>query len=269
MKTTIKETIYQLADKVFSGILSKGLTFRSLTSVMLLLTSIFFVTSSLTMDTYTVKKPVVEVAYAKGLPEEEQDIEIPKLESDLEEGIEGSILTFESKEEAGSEGKEEPKDVLTEEEEFVELISPIAVEVAREFKVYPSIIVAQAILESDWGRSELAVNGNNLFGIKGSYEGQSYSKKTMEDDGTGFQYEITANFAKYPTIKESIRGNASLIRNGVSFDGNIYSGAWRENATDYKQATASLVGVYATDINYNQKVNDIIEKYELNALDNL
>lgn len=47
-------------------------------------------------------------------------------------------------------------------------------------KILPSVTVAQAILESARGTSELARNANNLFGIKGNYNGSSYSINTKE-----------------------------------------------------------------------------------------
>lgn len=151
--------------------------------------------------------------------------------------------------------------------DFINKLAPVAIEVASEYNVYPSIVVAQAILESDWGRSSLAVDANNLFGIKGSFEGAYVNHETQEDDGTGFKYTITDKFAKYPTYRESVENNAQLIRNGVSFDAEYYAGAWVENTVSYKDATLALTGTYATDINYNTKVNGVIEDYNLDALD--
>ncbi|MEJ1300404.1 glucosaminidase domain-containing protein [Latilactobacillus sakei] len=43
----------------------------------------------------------------------------------------------------------------------------------KKHQVLPSIIIAQAIIESDWGRSDLATKANNLFGVKGQYQGQA------------------------------------------------------------------------------------------------
>ena len=42
-----------------------------------------------------------------------------------------------------------------------------------------------------------------------------------------------------------------------------YSGTWRGNAQNYKEATAALQGKYATDPNYSKKLNNIIEKWHL------
>lgn len=215
---------------------------------------------------------------------EEEVIEIPILVESKEEGLEGGILTVSSSGVSADEGEVselEQVEVSKKEEviklnlegleeqqvSFIKKIAPGAVEVAKEYSIYPSIILAQSIIESDWGRSPLAVNANNLFGIKGTYNGSYIMHDTKEDDGSGFQYEVTDKFAKYPSYKESIESNAKLIRNGLTWDNEYYSGAWVENTTNYKEATEFLTGTYATDINYNQKVNGVIQEYNLDVLD--
>ena len=142
---------------------------------------------------------------------------------------------------------------------------------AKSYGVNPSVLMAQAALESDWGKSKLAQNDNNYFGIKGSYNGQSASYPTIEETSTGSQYSIVAAFAKYPNIESGMAANASLIRNGPNakgMPGNYYSKAWEENTTSYKDATLALTRTYATDISYNQKLNKIIEDYGLYITDN-
>ena len=142
---------------------------------------------------------------------------------------------------------------------------------AKSYGVNPSVLMAQAALESDWGNSKLAQNENNYFGIKGSYNGQSASYPTVEETSTGSQYSIVAAFAKYPNIESGMAANASLIRNGPNATGmpaNYYSKAWEENTTSYKDATLALTKTYATDVSYNQKLNKIIEDYGLYITDN-
>lgn len=205
-----------------------------------------------------------------------EDVEIPILVNSEEEGLEGSVLTITSSgvsstDKMAGTTQETSKLNLEGLEEhqvsFINKIVPVAIEVAREYNVYPSIVVAQSILESDWGRSPLAVNANNLFGIKGTYNGSFIWHETKEDDGTGFQYKVTDKFAKYPSYKESVESNARLIREGLSWDEGYYSGAWVENTKNYQEATEFLTGTYATDINYNSKVNGVIQEYNLDVLD--
>jgi len=68
---------------------------------------------------------------------------------------------------------------------FIDEIAPIAVTLNQQGQeILPSIIIAQAILESNYGKSELAVNANNLFGMKGRYHGKSVKMPTVEYNGS-------------------------------------------------------------------------------------
>src|SRR5699024_1437365 len=58
-----------------------------------------------------------------------------------------------------------------------------------------------------------------------------------------------------------------LIRGGVSGDPQIYSGAWKSNTSSYKDATSYLTGLYATDTSYADKLNSVIDKYDLTKFD--
>src|SRR5699024_7459237 len=68
--------------------------------------------------------------------------------------------------------------------DFLTYVSPIAEKVAAENNLYTSIMIAQAAHESAWGKSSLATKGNNLFGIKGSYKGNSIVMLTWEETKT-------------------------------------------------------------------------------------
>ena len=117
-------------------------------------------------------------------------------------------------------------------------------------------MVAQATVESAWGQSGLSQEpNNNLFGIKGSYNGQSVNMNTGEY-GNGGYYTTNAGFRKYPSYTESFEDNGALLRNQM---GNYYSGTWVENSNNYAQATQNgLQGKYATDPNYAKTLNSVI-----------
>ena len=106
-------------------------------------------------------------------------------------------------------------------------------------------MIAQAITESGWGKSGLAVNANNLFGMKAdsSWTGETYTTKTREEDKNGKSYYITAAFRKYPSFEQSFEDNGSKLRNGVSWDPLRYKGTWIENASTYASATKALTGL--------------------------
>ncbi|HBI2240794.1 TPA: 1,4-beta-N-acetylmuramoylhydrolase [Listeria monocytogenes] len=151
---------------------------------------------------------------------------------------------------------------------FIQTIQASSSQIAAENDLYASVMIAQAILESAYGTSELGSAPNyNLFGIKGAYSGQSYTKQTLEDDGKGNYYTITAKFRKYPSYHQSLEDYAQVIRKGPSWNPNYYSKVWKSNTTSYKDATKALTGTYATDTAYATKLNDLISRYNLTQYD--
>ncbi|KRL67556.1 glycoside hydrolase family 73 protein [Companilactobacillus versmoldensis] len=150
---------------------------------------------------------------------------------------------------------------------FLSMAVPMAQKAASEYGVYTSVMLAQAILESAWGTSQLATQGNNLFGIKGDYNGSYVSMPTSEWSASQGWYQINANFRKYPSYLESFEDNGNKLRNGLSWDSTYYKGTWKENTSSYKDATAWLQGRYATAPNYDSSLNNLIETYNLTQYD--
>jgi flagellum-specific peptidoglycan hydrolase FlgJ len=153
---------------------------------------------------------------------------------------------------------------------FIAKASGYAKEVAAANNLYASVMIAQAILESGWGTSTLTTQANNMFGIKGSYNGQYVEMATLEDNGSGNYYQILAKFRKYPSLRESFEDNAYVLRNTSFTAGSYYySGAWLSNTTSYTEATAWLQGRYATDTSYASKLNNLIATYNLTQYDSV
>lgn len=150
--------------------------------------------------------------------------------------------------------------------DFINKVAQPVREISRQYNLYGSVMMAQATLESGWGQSALAIEANNYFGIKGTYNGQSVTMRTAEYDANGNIYYINAAFRKYPSAKESMNDNGDLIRNGLSWNHAFYSGAWRENASDYKAAAYGLQGKYATAPTYAQSLISVIESNGYSAL---
>lgn len=144
----------------------------------------------------------------------------------------------------------------TYQQEFLDKAIPAATTASSKYGTYTSVMLAQAAVESAWGQSGLAQEpNNNLFGIKGSYNGQSVNMNTGEY-GNGGYYTTNAGFRKYPSYTESFEDNGALLRNQM---GNYYSGTWVENSNNYAQATQNgLQGKYATDPNYAKTLNSVI-----------
>ncbi|MBO0423378.1 glucosaminidase domain-containing protein [Enterococcus plantarum] len=153
-------------------------------------------------------------------------------------------------------------------EEFVARIGESAREVGLEKDLFGSVMIAQAILESGSGGSELSQEPyNNLFGIKGDYEGQFVTFGTQEDDGSGNLYQVQAAFRKYPTAKESLEDYSKLLTDGIDGSPLFYQGTWKSHSESYKNATEALTGTYATDIQYGEKLNELIQTYNLTQYD--
>lgn len=155
--------------------------------------------------------------------------------------------------------------------DYIESIAPMAIEVANQEgkpTLWPSLMIAQAIHESNFGKSGLAKSPNhNLFGIKGSYQGDSVIMKTWEVIN-GKNVYVDAVFRKYPSYRESFEDYANLMRNGLTWDKNYYSGTWRNNTSSVWEVldNGGLRG-YATDPNYFSKVRQYISQYNLTKYD--
>lgn len=151
---------------------------------------------------------------------------------------------------------------------FIDRIAKDAQTIAWENDLYASVMIAQAILESGSGNSQLASPPNhNLFGIKGNYQGKNVSMLTGEDDGSGKLYMIKASFRAYPSYKESLEDYAHLLTQ--SSMAPFYKGVRKSETSNYQHATAYLTGRYATDTNYAGKLNGLIAAYGLQKYDQL
>lgn len=153
------------------------------------------------------------------------------------------------------------------EQNFLNELSPRAQEIQAEHGILTSITLAQAILESNWGQSDLAQQGNNLFGVKGKAP-QPMVNMTTKEFVDGKWIEIKANFRKYKDWNESLEAHAELFLKGTSWNKDKYNGVIE--ADDYKKAAKELqTAGYATDPDYAEKLINIIEKYDLALYDRI
>ncbi|MFS1664368.1 glucosaminidase domain-containing protein [Streptococcus sp. zg-JUN1979] len=147
---------------------------------------------------------------------------------------------------------------------FIDTIAGTATQIGQEYDLYASVLIAQAILESNNGQSALAQSPyHNLFGIKGSYNGNHVVMSTLEDDGTGNTYAVNDAFRAYPSYVESMYDYAALLSS------SYYAGVHKSNTSSYLDATAALTGTYATDTSYASKLNSLIATYGLTAYDTI
>lgn len=150
-------------------------------------------------------------------------------------------------------------------QEFVEKLAPHAKELQQGYGVLPSIILGQAILESNWGQSQLASEYKNLFGIKASGNQPKISLETKEYMNEQW-ITIQGDFKVYSTWEESLDDHTMLFANGTNWNPQLYAGVL--TATDYKQAAQALqTAGYATDPDYANKIISVIETYNLDRYD--
>ena len=148
-------------------------------------------------------------------------------------------------------------------EEFINKVGEFAKDDWEKFGILPSITIAQAILESSFGRSELATKANNLFGIKGDYDGYGYLKDSWEViDGKDTSMESW--FKHYPSWEEGIADHGQVFI-GSDWRKQHYAGTIGKK--DYRKASKALTGKYATDPAYHTKLISNIEKYNLTKFD--
>ncbi|EOA8345858.1 peptidoglycan DD-metalloendopeptidase family protein [Enterococcus hirae] len=153
-------------------------------------------------------------------------------------------------------------------ESFIRKIGEPARKVGKENDLYASVMIAQAILESASGQSQLAQAPNyNLFGIKGTHNGKGVSFATQEDLGNGILYTTQATFRQYENYEDSLNDYAQLLKEGLTGNSHFYEGVWKSNAKTYQEATKFLIGRYATDTSYDKKLNGLIETYDLTQYD--
>ncbi|ACA44899.1 mannosyl-glycoprotein endo-beta-N-acetylglucosamidase [Clostridium botulinum] len=151
--------------------------------------------------------------------------------------------------------------------QFIDELIPISKELYDEYGILPSITIGQAILESDWGRSELSKKGNNLFGIKAtpSWQGKVLNMETSEN----YNDKIKDNFRYYSSKEDSIKDYANFL---------VKNKRYRENkvfrATEYKtQAKAIEKAGYSTkkdkdgNLLYSSLLGKIIREYNLQLID--
>lgn len=155
--------------------------------------------------------------------------------------------------------------IEAEQDGFISQVAPISVAMQDLYGTRPSISIAQAILESDWGQSDLAAQYNNLYGVKGGEYPYTVALPTQEY-ADGEWVTVEANFKVYDSWSSSIEDHAQLMREGTSWNPDQY----REvvEAPSYREAAYALQRAgYATDPGYPEKLIGLIEAYGLDKYD--
>lgn len=139
---------------------------------------------------------------------------------------------------------------------YIDNFKDDAIKEMQMYNIPASITLAQGMLESGNGTSDLAIHANNHFGIKchDEWTGETY---IMNDD------EKNECFRKYKSVLESYTDHSLFLKSRAR-----YASLFELNHTDYKGWANGLKDAgYATDPNYTKRLLDLIEAYELYKYD--
>lgn len=147
-------------------------------------------------------------------------------------------------------------------EAFITSLIPGAQSAHKSHGVPASVTIAQAILESSWGKSGLTAKARNLFGIKAdpSWHGESVTMPTAEYHKS-VRTVVDAPFRKYATLSDSINDHALFLRNNKR-----YAVAF-ECGTGCEFALKIALAGYATDPHYADLLIALIRQHSLDQYD--
>ena len=148
-------------------------------------------------------------------------------------------------------------------DDFINKIGPLAVKDMKESGILASITIAQAILESGWGRSRLATEANNYFGIKASpgWSGGVTNMTTSEYEAGRGYYTIVDGFRKYSDLGGSLKDHSTFLLVNSRYNGIQY-------VTDPLKAITLIHNAgYATDPSYVTKIMSLVNGYNLTRFD--
>ena len=159
--------------------------------------------------------------------------------------------------------------------EFVDWIGQLAAEDMKTSGILASVTAAQSILESGYGKSELALNALNLGGMKAElsgntwpskWDGKTYTKDTAEQEPDSTYITIKADFRAYPSVAAYLADHSAYLTGAKDGEKLRYAGI--VGCKDYRKAFQGLKdGGYATSRDYVDKLCAVVEKWNLTRYD--
>ena len=159
--------------------------------------------------------------------------------------------------------------------EFVDWIGQLAAIDMQASGILASVTAAQSILESGYGKSELALNALNLGGMKAElsgntwlsvWDGKIYTKDTAEQESDGTYITIKADFRAYPSVVAYLADHSAYLAGAKDGEKLRYAGI--VGCKDYRKAFQILKdGGYATSLDYVDKLCAVVEKWDLTRYD--
>jgi flagellar protein FlgJ len=151
-------------------------------------------------------------------------------------------------------------------QDFVSLLKPHAEKAARALNLSPEVLIAQAALETGWGKhvihSPKGENSFNLFNIKAGnqWQGKSINVSTQEVN-QGVTYYERADFKKYNSYAESFADYVRLIKNNSRYQQALSAG---KDSGAYAQELQKAG--YATDPDYADKIKSLLKTEAISAM---
>lgn len=148
-----------------------------------------------------------------------------------------------------------------EKQSFIDTYKDAAIRACEGTALFPSVMMAQGLLESGFGKSKLAAKYNNFFGIKANsaWTGQKVYLKNGANDPNKYSY-----YRVYPSAEASFRDRVKFLQENPRYTKNgVFSAK-----TPREQIQAMKNAGYAEDLNYVAKIMREISDYGLTALDN-
>lgn len=149
---------------------------------------------------------------------------------------------------------------------FIDSIKSSAIDNYRKYNILPSITIAQAILESNWGESELSAKYNNLFGIKAhsSWKGDSVNVETSEH----YNQIIKDEFRAYKSKDDSLKDHARFLSENPRYKEVLKKPTYIQQAQELQNAGYSTVSDEKGNLTYKNLIVQIIQQYNLQIIDN-
>ncbi|EEI19211.1 glycoside hydrolase family 73 protein [Lentilactobacillus hilgardii] len=149
---------------------------------------------------------------------------------------------------------------------FINKLAPQAQLLQGQYNVLPSVTLAQAILESNWGTSQLSNKYNNLFGVKAQSSNTKSVYLDTQEYVDGRYVTVKARFEVYDSWNDSLAEHAKLLAYGTKWNPDQYRDV--VSANNYVQAAQGLEkDGYATDPTYTEKLISLIKNYKLYQFD--
>lgn len=155
--------------------------------------------------------------------------------------------------------------MTAEQSEFLKIVVPAAQAAQQRYGVLASITIAQAILESGWGKTQLARECLNYFGIKATphYTApDSYEEFPTHEYVNGKEVLITASFMKYASLDVCFAAHARLLARADRYKAAM---AVRNDAAAF--ARALQVCGYSTNPSYAGLLMDLVHEFDLTQYD--